>query len=77
MEKDALAIFLIEKLEQISWVETMPLNKFIGSFLAYKELDSNEKIVLVGDTKLANHGFHLIKLILLSLNIFILIKLFI
>ena len=37
--------------------DNAPEANLLGAYLAYKELDSNEKIVLVGDTKLANQWF--------------------
>jgi glycerol-3-phosphate acyltransferase PlsX len=42
--------------------DNAPEANLLGAYLAYKELDSNEKIVLVGDTKLANEWFSLNKI---------------
>ena len=35
--------------------DNAPEANLLGAYLATKELDVNEKVVLVGDTKLANH----------------------
>ena len=37
--------------------DNAPGANLLGAYLASKKLDNNEKVVLVGDTELANHWF--------------------